>query len=287
MRNNRKRAGLFLALLIGAIALVSWCRRDRTGEVSTSRSTSANGVASTSTAEPRSSGPGTEPYAQAGPPAVLPPGGVAQVAQSVAEAPRSGGAEVAQHATRGGAQAKAVAPSKAKRRNTEPPKAAAAVANSQPESSDRASAATHPEQAPEAAQPAQPPKETGMLIGSIQNSVGSTFRLTKIAFYLDGAQVAAQDYPGGLEPNARLQILERRVDPGHHTLGALVEYQGNGGVLSYFEGYRYKVTSSHDFTATADGTTQITLVPYEKGNLLTSFENRLGVAFRVRSVSGQ
>src|SRR5581483_10828013 len=106
MRNNRKRAGLFLALLIGAIALVSWCRRDRTGEVSTPMS--ANNVVSTSTASPRGSGTDTEPHAQAAPEAELPPGGAAQ---SVAEAPKSAGEEVA-HATRGGAQAKAAAPSK-------------------------------------------------------------------------------------------------------------------------------------------------------------------------------
>jgi hypothetical protein len=151
------------------------------------------------------------------------------------------------------------------------------------------------EQTPEAAQPPkeqppkeQPPKEMGMLIGRINNSVGSVFRLSKITYFVDGSLVATRDYPSGLARGVDVQVFERPVDLGNHTLGALIDYQGNGGgIFSYSEGYHYKVSSSHAFTAAANTTTQITVVSYEKGSSTTSFDNRLGVAFRVGTVSGK
>lgn len=218
----------------------------------------------------------------AAPPVEPPAAGAAQGTSGEASKPiRADGANT----TRGGAQPKATGASKAKLQEPEPQKSALAVAQGQEESSDRADAGTHAEQTPEAA---PPPKEMGLLVGRIHNSVGSTFRLTKISFFVDGSQVATQNYPTGLEPNADVQVFERRVDLGSHTLRVLVEYQGNSaGVFSYFEGYRYKVSSSHGFTATANTTTQITVVTYEKGGLLTSFDNRLGVAFRGGTASSQ
>jgi hypothetical protein len=279
MRKNRELAGLLLLVLICAVAFVTWCRRDRIGDVSTSKS--ANGGASSPMATRAGSGANTEVPTHAAPP-VEPPGGGAAQGTSIEWTPiGAGGANT----MRSGAQPKATGATKAKRMDAEPQKSAPVVAQGQGESSDHADAGTHAEQTPEAA---QPPVEMGMLLGRIHNSVGSTFRLTKITFFVDGSQVAAQNYPNGLGANADVQVFERRVDPGNHTLRALVEYQGNGGgVFSYFEGYRYKASSSHEFTATASTTTQITVVSYEKGGLTTSFQDRLGLAFRVGTASSK
>ena len=280
MRSNRKLAGLLLLLLVGAIAFVTCHRRDTIGDVSPSMS--ANSGVSSPIATGAGSGADKEGPMPAAPPVEPPGGGVAQGTSGEASKPiRADGAST----MRGGAQPKAAGASKAKLQEAEPQKSALVVAQGQGESSDRADAGTHAEQTPEAA---QPPKEMGLLVGRIQNSVGSTFRLTKISFFVDGLQVAAQNTPSGLEPKADVQVFEHRVDPGNHTLRVLVEYQGNSaGVFSYFEGYRYKVSSSHEFTATANTTTQIKVVTYEKGGLLTSFDNRLGVAFRVGTASSQ
>ena len=286
MRNNRKIAGLLLLLLIGAVAFVMSYRRDRTGEVSTSASASSS--VSSAIATRADSGAAAEGPTQTAPPAE-PPGGAA--AQSTnGEASKRIGTDGA-NAMRGGAQPKAAGASKAKGKDAEQQKSALVVAQGQGESSDRSDAGTNADQTPQAVQApeaAEPPKEMGMLIGRIHNSVGSTLRLTKISYFVDGSPVATQNYPSGLEPRADVQVFERRVDSGNHTLAALVEYQGNGGgVFSYFEGYHYKVSSSHEFTATANTTTQITVVGYEKGGPLTSFENRLGVAFRVGTASSR
>ena len=280
MRNNRKLAGLLLVLLTGAIVSVTWCRRDRTGDGSTS--TAATGGVSSPMASPALSGAPTEGPTRAAPPVELPTGGIAQ--STSGEGSKPIGADQAKTMP-GGAQPKAPGASHAKRKDAEPQMSASAVAQRQGESSDRVDAGTRAEPPPEAA---LPPKEMGMLVGRIHNSAGSTFRLTKVSFFVEGSPVAAQDFPTGLEANADVQVFERRVDLGNHTLRAVLEYQGNGaGGLSYFEGYRYKVSSSHDVTVTANASSQITVVSYEKGGLLTPFENRLGVAFRVSTANNQ
>jgi hypothetical protein len=279
MRNDHKRAGLLLLLLIGALAIVTWYRRDRT-DVSTPMPASSS--VSSPIATSAGSGADTEGPTQTAPSAEPAAGGAAQGTNG--EASKGIGTDGTK-AMRGGAQPKAARASKAKGEDAEPQASAAPAALSQGESSDRIDAGTNAEPTPE---PVQPPKEMGMLIGRIHNSVGSTLRLIKISYFVDGSQVAAQEYPSGLERETDVQGFERRVDLGNHTLRALVEYQGNGGgVFSYFEGYRYKVSSSHEFTATANTTTHITVVTYEKGGPLTSFENRLGVAFRVGTTTSK
>jgi hypothetical protein len=272
MRNDRKLAGLLLILLIVAVAFVTY-RRDRT-DVSTSMP--ANSSVSSPIATLAGSRADTGGPTQTAPPAEPAGGGAAQ--DTNGEASKRIGTDGAK-AMRGGAQPKVAGASKAKGKNAEQLESAHALARGQGESSDRIDAGTNAEPTPE---PVQPPKEMGTLIGRIHNSVGSTLRLIKISYFVDESQVVTQNYPSGLEREADVQVFERRLDLGNHTLRALVEYQGDGGgVFSYFEGYRYKVSSSHEFTATANTTTQITVVSYEKGGPLTSFENRLGVAFRI------
>jgi hypothetical protein len=287
MRKDHKRlAGLLLFLLIGAVAFVTWYRRDKTG-VSTSMPASSSvsspiATGAGSGATRAGSGADTERPTQTAPPAEPAGAGAGQGTNS--EASKRIGTDGAK-AMRGGARPKAAGASKAKSKDAEKQETAPATAQAQAESSEHIDAGTHAEPTPE---PVQPPREMGMLIGRIHNSMGSTFRLTKISFFVDGSQVATQNYPSGLEPGADAQVFEHRVDPGNHTLRALVEYQGDpGGVFTYFEGYHYKVSSSHEFAATANATTQITVVTYEKGGLLTSFENRLGVAFRVGTATSK
>jgi hypothetical protein len=268
MQNDRKLAGLLLIVLIVAVAFVTWYRRDKT-DVSTSMPSSSS--VSPPIVTLAGSRVDTEGPTQTAPPAEPTGGGAAQ--DTNGEALRGIGTDGAK-AMRGGAQPKAAGASKAKGKDAEQQESAHAVA-----SSDRIDAGTNVEPTPE---PVQPPKEMGTLVGRIHNSVGSTLRLIRISYFVDESQVATQNYPSGLEREADVQVFERRLDLGNHTLRALVEYQGDGGgVFSYFEGYRYKVSSSHEFTATANTTTQITLVSYEKGGPLTSFENRLGLAFRI------
>ena len=279
MRKDRKRAGLLLLALIGVLTLVTWYRRDRTDM---SMSKPASSSVSSPIAASAGTGADTAGPTQAAPPAEPALGSAAQGTNGEASKPVG---TAGTKAMRGGAQPKAVGASKAKGNDAELQASAPVAARRQGESSDRIDAGTLAEPPPE---PVQPPKEMGMLVGRIHNSVGSTLRLVRISYFVDGSQVAAQEYPSGLEREADVQVFERRVDLGEHTLRALVEYQGNGGgVFSYFEGYRYKASSNHVFTATANTTTQITVVGYEKGGPFTAFENRLGVAFRVGTATSK
>jgi hypothetical protein len=274
VRNKYWLAGLLL-LLIGVF--VMWHRRDTTdkGSASTAANTGVSSPAATLAGSGASAGAPT----QAAPPAEPPPGDVAQATNDEAAKP------IDANAMRGAQPKAARVPSTAKSADADQQENPA-VAESQGASSDGGDSGTTAQQTPAPTAP-PPPIQMGMLLGRLHNSVGSSLRLTKISYFVDGSEVATQSFPSGLARGADVPVFERRVALGDHTLGALVEYQGNGEVFSYFEGYHYKVSASHPFTATANTSTQVTVTSFEKGDALTSFENRLGVGFRIATAGSK
>src|SRR5437660_7738272 len=83
------------------------------------------------------------------------------------------------------------------------------------------------------------------------NSMGSAFRLVKVIYAIDGAQIFAKtDDTGRLDESKDFEIFNGSIVPGSHTISVMLEYQGNGyGVFSYLKGYHFKVRSSHTFSA--------------------------------------
>ena len=100
-----------------------------------------------------------------------------------------------------------------------------------------------------------------------KNEMGSSFRLIKAAFALDGVQIAAKS-EGNLAELQEFDVYNGAIQPGSHTLSVALTYQGNGfGVFSYLKGYKFNVKSSHTFVAGESKSTNITVVGYEKGNI--------------------
>jgi hypothetical protein len=116
-----------------------------------------------------------------------------------------------------------------------------------------------------------------------KNEMGSSFRLIKAVYALDGVQIYAKsDDTGRLAEMTEFDIYNGAIQPGSHTLTVLMLYQGNGfGVFSYLKGYKFTAKSSHTFVAGEAKTTSITVVGYEKGNITTKMEDRPQVDFRV------
>ena len=82
-----------------------------------------------------------------------------------------------------------------------------------------------------------------------KNEMGSSFRLIKAAFALDGVQIAAKS-EGNLAELQEFDVYNGAIQPGSHTLSVALIYQGNGfGVFSYLKGYKFNVKSSHTFVA--------------------------------------
>src|SRR6185436_12798380 len=118
-----------------------------------------------------------------------------------------------------------------------------------------------------------------------KNEMGSSFRLVKAAFALDGVQIAAKS-EGGLADMQEFDVYNGAIQPGSHTLSVALVYQGNGfGVFSYLKGYKFNVKSSHTFVAGESKTTNITVVGYEKGNITTQLSDKPAIDFRVNVMS--
>jgi hypothetical protein len=120
-----------------------------------------------------------------------------------------------------------------------------------------------------------------------KNEMGSSFRLVKAAYALDGVQIYAKaDDTGALAEMQDFDIYNGAIQPGSHTLSVALTYQGNGfGVFSYLKGYKFNVKSSHTFVAGDSKTTNITVVGYEKGNITTQLSDKPAVDFRVNVIS--
>ncbi|MGH1348875.1 MAG: hypothetical protein ACRBN8_45490 [Nannocystales bacterium] len=130
-------------------------------------------------------------------------------------------------------------------------------------------------------------KETvlrGVLAGSRvilahRNLMGSGFKLVRVVYTLDGAQIVARnDETGSLDTEDELVILDGNLPPGPHTVQIELTYTGHGyGVFSYLSGYSFESNSSHSFTAPENGAIKIVSSGYEEGNLTTEMTDRPNV----------
>jgi hypothetical protein len=116
-----------------------------------------------------------------------------------------------------------------------------------------------------------------------KNEMGSSFRLVKAAYALDGVQIYSKsDDTGRLAEMSEFEVYNGAIQPGSHTLTVVLLYQGNGfGVFSYLKGYKFTAKSSQSFVAAESKTTAITVVGYEKGNLTTQLSDKPAVDFRI------
>lgn len=130
-------------------------------------------------------------------------------------------------------------------------------------------------------------KETvlkGVLAGSRvtithQNLMGSGFRLVKVVFIMDGAQIFARtDETGSLDGEDEIIVYDGNLPPGPHNVTVELTYQGNGfGVFSYLNGYTFESRSSHSFTAPENGAVKLVSQGFERGNMTTEMADRPSV----------
>ena len=120
-----------------------------------------------------------------------------------------------------------------------------------------------------------------------KNEMGSSFKLIKAAYALDGVQIYAKsDDSGRLAEMQDFEVYNGAIQPGSHTLSVALVYQGNGfGVFSYLKGYKFNVKSSHTFVAGESKSTNISVVGYEKGNITTQLSDKPAVDFRVNVIA--
>ena len=121
-----------------------------------------------------------------------------------------------------------------------------------------------------------------------ENKMGNSYRLLRLVYALDGTQVYTRADPtGALHEQKTLDILTGPIAPGSHTITVLAEYRGNGyGVFKYLNKYRFKVRSSHTFTASEGKAISIRAVAFEKGGITAALEDRPAIEFKVAIAQG-
>src|SRR5262245_27111885 len=116
-----------------------------------------------------------------------------------------------------------------------------------------------------------------------KNEMGSSFRMIKAVYALDGVQIYSKaDDSGRLAEMTEFDIYNGAIQPGSHTMTVQLVYQGYGyGVFSYLKNYKFNVRSSHTFVAGDGKATIVTVVGYEKGSINTNMQEKPAVEFRV------
>ncbi len=114
-----------------------------------------------------------------------------------------------------------------------------------------------------------------------ENKMGSSYKLVKVVYALDGAPIFNKaDEEGSLGDREEFDVYNGSIVPGEHTLTVKLEYRGHGfGIFSYLKGYRFKVSSSHTFTAPEGKAATLRVVGYEKGGPTAPLEDRPAIRY--------
>lgn len=123
---------------------------------------------------------------------------------------------------------------------------------------------------------------------SHSNEMGSSFRLLKIVYTLDGTQVLARADDAGedLYKTKSFDVFSGPIAPGNHTLTATATYRGHGyGVFAYLSKYTFTARGNQSFTAGEGKTSKVDCRGYEKGGANTPLEKRPALECKVTQVS--
>ena len=120
-----------------------------------------------------------------------------------------------------------------------------------------------------------------------KNEMGTSFRLVKLVYSMDGAEIYAKaDDGGALDKMKDFEVFNGSIVPGNHTVSVLMVFRGHGyGIFSYLKGYKFTVRSSHTFTAGEGRQTDLAVRAYEQGNITTELKDRPAIDFKVNLFS--
>jgi len=119
------------------------------------------------------------------------------------------------------------------------------------------------------------------------NDMGSSFRLVKLVYTLDGTQVLAQsdDAAESLYKIKTFDVLDGPIAPGNHTLSMVATYRGHGyGLFDYLSKFTFTARNTSTFTATEGRIAKVDCRGYEKGGTATPMEKRAALDCKVTEV---
>jgi len=120
------------------------------------------------------------------------------------------------------------------------------------------------------------------------NEMGSSFRLIKLIYSLDGTQVFVRtdDTAESLYKQKSFDIFAGPISPGNHNLAAVATYRGHGyGVFEYLSKYTFTAKGAQSFTAAEGKVAKVDCKGFEKGGPTTPMEKRAAVECKVTQVT--
>jgi len=120
------------------------------------------------------------------------------------------------------------------------------------------------------------------------NDMGSSFRLIKLIYTLDGTQVFVRtdETADNLYKTKSFDIFSGPIAPGNHTLAIVATYRGHGyGVFEYLSKYTFTARGNQSFIAGEGKLSKIDCRGHEKGGPTTPLEKRPAVDCKVTQVS--
>jgi hypothetical protein len=110
--------------------------------------------------------------------------------------------------------------------------------------------------------------------------MGSSFRLKRALFVLDGVVLFDAQSPSGESLGPEIPVSVPALPPGDHVLQTLVLFHGEGeGELSCLRGYRFEAKSSHSFTVEQGQAFVVAVVAWEKGDNRTPIHMRPAIRY--------
>jgi hypothetical protein len=120
------------------------------------------------------------------------------------------------------------------------------------------------------------------------NEMGSSFRLVKMIYTLDGTQVFVRtdDAAESLYKAKSFDIFAGPIAPGNHNLSAVATYRGHGyGVFEYLKKYTFTAKGNQAFLAGEGKVSKVDCRGFEKGGPTTPMEKRAAIECKVTQVT--
>lgn len=119
------------------------------------------------------------------------------------------------------------------------------------------------------------------------DQMGSSFRLIKLVYSLDGTQVFARtdEAAESLYKTKAFDIFAGPISPGNHNLQILATYRGHGyGVFEYLTKFTFTAKGQATFTTGQGKISRVQCRGFEKGGAGTPMEKRPAVECKVTEV---
>jgi len=120
------------------------------------------------------------------------------------------------------------------------------------------------------------------------SEMGSSFRLIKIIYTLDGTQVfvRSDETAESLYKTKSFDIFAGPISPGNHNIAAVATYRGHGyGVFEYLKKYTFTANGKQAFAAGEGKISKVECKGLEKGGPTTPMEKRAAIECKVAQVA--